>query len=228
MDDLQELDQRVADIVSSAWSENTLSCRNSQWRRFISFCSDRGLAAMPASMSTIVRFLAYLESLGLKYVTINNYLSSVVVLHRFYGLDGDFRSSYLMKTVLAGLKKRIGCQSSPSLPLSIDQLQRIWQMYPRSPLNDGCWLCVLICFRTLLRKSNVVVDDLSHHTLLRRDVTFYPDRVVFSVYTSKTRRKGENVLTIPIMRTGHQGFCVWTLLSNHFRMYPAPRSLLFY
>lgn len=221
MDDLEDLDRRVAEIVSSAWSENTLSCRNSQWKRFFAFCIDRGLSSLPATMTTIVRFLAHLESVGLKFVTINNYLSGIVVLHRFYGLDGSFRDSYLIKTVLAGLKNRIGCQSSPSLPLSIEQLNKIWQQYPRSPLNDACWLAVLICFRTLLRKSNVVVDDLSHHTLLRKDVTFYSDRVIFNVYTSKTRRKGENVLSIPIMKTGNLGFCVWTLLSQHFTMYPA-------
>lgn len=187
MDNLQELDDRVAEIVSSAWSANTLSCINSQWRKFLSFCVARNLSAMPAALSTIVRFLAYLESLGFKYVTINNYLSSILVLHRFYGLDGDFRNSYLIKTVLSGLKNRIGSETSPMLPLSIEQLNKIWLSYPRSPLNDGCWLCVLICFRTLLRKSNVVVDNLSNHTLLRKDVVFYHDKVVFSVYTSKTR-----------------------------------------
>lgn len=126
MGDLPELDGRVAEIVASAWSENTLSCRNSQWKRFISFCADRGLSSIPASLTTVVRFLAYLESLGFKYVTINNYLSSVVVLHRFYGEIGDFRNSYLMETVLSGLKKRIGCDSLPKLPLSVEQLQQIW------------------------------------------------------------------------------------------------------
>lgn len=221
MDDLQDLDNRVAEIVSSAWSENTLSCRNSQWKKFFKFCSDRGLLALPASMTTLVRFLAFLESQSLKYVTINNYLSSVVVLHKFYGLEGNFRESYLMKTVLSGLKNRIGCQSVPMLPLTIEQLHSIWLLYPRSPLNDACWLATLICFCTLLRKSNVVVDDLSRHTLLRKDVVFYSDRVIFSVHTSKTRRKGENVLSIPIIRTGKLGFCVWSLLSAHFRMYPA-------
>lgn len=183
----------MAEIVSSAWSQNTLSCRNSQWRNFITICSDRGLVSLPCSMTTLVRFLAYLESLGRKYVTINNYLSSIVVLHKFYGLEGNFRESYLIKTVLAGLKNRIGSQSSPTLPLTIEQLHKIWLLYPRSQLNDACWLAILICFCTLLRKSNVVLDDLSHHTLLRKDVEFYIDRVIFNVHTSKTRRKGENV-----------------------------------
>lgn len=182
MDDLQELYIRVAEIVSSAWSDNTLACRNSQWKRFLSFCADRGLQSLPATMTTLVRFLAHLESLGFKYLTINNYLSSIVVLHKFYGLDGNFRESYMMKIVLAGLKNRIGCQSTPMLPLTIEQLKMIWSLYPRSPLNDVYWLATLICFRTLLRKSNVVVDDLSHHTLMRKDVIFLPDRVIFNVY----------------------------------------------
>lgn len=222
IDDLSELDGRVAEIVSSAWSGNTLSCRNSQWKKFLGFCNDRCLVALPASLSTVVRFLAFLESCGFKYGTINNYVSSLVVLHKFYGVDSGFRESYLIQTAMAGLKKRIGCLTSPRLPLTVEQLSDIYLNYPRSMLGDCCWLAVLISFRTLLRKSNVVLDDMSGHTILRKDVTFYPDKVVFKVHTTKTRRKGDETLVIPVNRTSKIGFCVWTLLSRHVVLYPAP------
>lgn len=220
VNDLPYLDGRVAEIISSAWAGNTLACCNSQWRKFLKFCSDRGLAALPASLSTIVRFLAFLESLGFKYNTINNYMSSLVVLHKFYGMEGNFRESYLIQTALAGLKKRIGCRTSPRLPLSIEQLSTIFLNYPRSLLNDCCWLAVLISFRTLLRKSNVVLDEMSGHNLLRKDVIFYPDKVVFRVHTTKTRGKGDETLVIPVNRTSKLGLCVWTLLSQHVILYP--------
>lgn len=71
-----------------------------------------------------------------------------------------------------------------------------------------------------------MVDDLSHHTLLRKDVIFYPDRVVFNVYTTKTRRKGEHVLSIPIFRCVNPGFCVWSLLLYHLTKYPASQDSL--
>lgn len=222
VDDLSLLDERVSQILSSAWSTSTLSCRNSQWKRYLKFCADRGLPALPALLTTIVRFLAHLETLQFKYVTINNYLSSVVVLHKFYGLDTQIRESFLIKTVLAGLRNRLGNASTPKLPLTVQQLQTIFAIYPRTELNDCCWLAIAICFRTLLRKSNVLPDDNSTHALLRRDVVFYQDHIVFHVHTTKTRRVGEDTLVIPVVRVDNPAFCVYSLLYKHFTRYPLP------
>lgn len=58
---------------------------------------------MPAELTTIVRFMAYLESLGYAYVTINNYLSAIIVLHKFHGVYQSYRDSFLVQTMLAGL-----------------------------------------------------------------------------------------------------------------------------
>lgn len=175
IDDLPQLDERVSHILSSAWAPSTLSCRNSQWRKYLTFCSNRGLLALPAELTTIVRFLAYLEFLQFKYVTINNYLSSVVVLHKFYGLESQIRETYLIQTLMSGLRNRLGNTSTPRLPLTTHQLQTMFEIYPRNELNDCCWLAVVICFRTLLRKSNVLPSDNSNHVLLRKDVVFYQD-----------------------------------------------------
>lgn len=223
IDDLDMLDRRVSEIVGSAWSTNTLATRNSQWKKFILFCTDRNLKPLPAELTTVVRFLAYLEFLGFKYVTINNYMSSMIVLHRFYGVECNFRDSYLIRTTLAGLKNRIGCQSTPKLPLSLEQLHTIYLHYRRSALNDACWLAILLCFRTLLRKSNVVWDNSTEHCLQRGDIIFTNERVILYVHTTKTRKKGEEVLVIPINRTRSIGFCVYSLLSRHVVLYPAAK-----
>lgn len=220
VDDLVALDDRVSSILASAWASSTLSCRNSQWRKYLFFCTDRGFSALPSELSTIVRFLAYLESLNYKYVTINNYLSSIVVLHRFYGFKMCIRDSYLIQTVLSGLRRRLGTCSTPKLPLSIYQVDNICRLYPKNPHNDCCWLATVICFRTLLRKSNVVVGDSSEHILRREDVTFCSDKVIFRVHTSKTRKKGQETLEIPILRVSNRRFCVYTLLYEHVNIFP--------
>lgn len=117
--DLHQLDDRVSEILSCAWASSTLSYRNSQWKKFIKFCSDRSLVAIPSELTTIVRFMAYLESLGYAFVTINNYLSGIIVLHKFYGVFPGFRDSFLVQTMLAGLKRRLGTRSTPKIPLSV-------------------------------------------------------------------------------------------------------------
>lgn len=219
--DLTELDHRVSDILTCSWSSNTLSVRNSQWKLFLQFCGDRAITAIPVELSTVVRFMAFLEARGYKYSTINNYLSAVISLQKFYGMDCQLRSCFLIQMVLAGLRNRLGNCSTPKRPLSINQLQMMYNLFPKNNLNMVCWLAVIICFRTLLRKSNVLPDSATAHVLLRKDVTFYSDYVQFSVATTKTRRKGEERLIIPVYKTSNRIFCVWQLLYEHFSLFPA-------
>lgn len=220
--DLQDLDARVSQIIASAWATNTLSVRNSQWKLYLRFCGERLLCALPAELSTIIRFLAYLESRNYKYSTINNYMSAVVTLHRFYGVQGDFRSTFLVQTVMAGLRNRLGHSSTPKLPLSVHQLKTMFGVYERSELNNVCWIAIMLCFRTLLRKSNVVRESNTDHVLLRGDVTFYPEYLTLSVRTSKTLKKGERPFVIPVYKCSVPGFCLWSLLRWHITYYPAP------
>lgn len=61
-DIVNDLDEQIAEVIKSAWADTTLSTRNSQWGRFIRFCKANGLAPMPASITTIARFLIHLAS----------------------------------------------------------------------------------------------------------------------------------------------------------------------
>lgn len=70
----------------------------------------------------------------------------------------------------------------------------------------------------------MVSDSVNDHVLLREDVQFFEDRVVFRVRTSKTRNKGEEIFEIPVMRCSNYVFCVFLQLWNHVYSHPAPRS----
>ena len=74
---VQELDKDVSWLVCRAWSEGTLRTRDSQWKKFLDFCSSNDLVTVPASDRTVVRFLVFLSK-SCKYSTINNYLSAVI------------------------------------------------------------------------------------------------------------------------------------------------------
>lgn len=96
-------------------------------------------------------------------------------------------------------------------------------IYERSELNNVCWIAIMLCFRTLLRKSNVVCKANTDHVLLRGDVTFYPEYLTLSVRTSKTLKKGERPFIIPVYdKCSVPGFCLWSLLRWHIVHYPAP------
>ena len=104
---ITELDEAVSSAVGAAWTSNTLSTTNSQWKKYLLFCSETNQKPLPADIQTVVRFLLY-DAYDCKYSTINNYLSAVISLHRFYCYDVLLRDSFLVKLVMKGLRAQLG------------------------------------------------------------------------------------------------------------------------
>ena len=221
---LAQLDKEVAQAVSSAWSSNTLSTRNSQWKSFITFCSTNGLQPLPADHQTVSRFLVWLAS-RTKFSTVNNYLSAITMLHKYYGYEGDFRSSFLIKLVMQGLKRQLGTKTDQKLPFSVSQLR---SMYHKVDLKDrlelALWAVMVFCFRTLLRKSNVLPDAAGklHHVVRRSDLEFHQWGMLVHVRSSKIVQFKEYILDIPVHRISDDAFCVVSMIEEHFKAFPAP------
>lgn len=216
-----------------AWSSNTKSTRSSQWRIYTSFCAEHELIALPASELTVARFLLY-KSKTVKYSTINNYLSSVISLHKYYGYECELRSRYFIKLVLDGLKSKLGQTVDQKIPLSVQELIK---MYRTVNLCDGkdlvMWSAVVVSFRTLLRKSNLVPDNIHEipkHVVLRRDVERSADRFLIKVRATKTIRYRERKLTIPVVRSEGSCLCVVSALEYCMKEHKArsDSSVFFY
>ena len=220
--DMQELDAEVSLTIGSAWSVNTLATRNSQWTKYLDFCGRTGLQPLPASMQTVSRFLVYLGR-TCKYSTVNNYLSAVVSLHKFYGYQTDFRGSYLIKLVLKGLQSMLGTHTVQMKPLTTSQLQEIYRIAVISDHDKLMWTIMILSFRSLLRKSNLVADSPSalRHVLLREDVKFYPWGLMILVRSTKTVQTGQYILEIPVFYVPNRIFCAATLVKEHVEQYPA-------
>ena len=197
----------MAQAVSFAWSSNTLATRNSQWKKFILFCSSNNLQPLPEDHRTLSRFLVWIAR-NSKYSTVNNYLSAISVLHKYYGFDADFRDSFLIKLVLQGLKRKLGCQVAHKLPFPIGQLRSMYEVFDHTnKCMMALWAVMIFCFRTLLRKSNVLPDSAGklHHVVKRSDV-----------------------LDIPVHFVSDRTFCVAWMVESHIHDFPAsPDSPLF-
>ena len=224
--DIQQLDKDVSDVVQSAWSSNTLMTRNSQWKRYLHFCSDIGAIPLPANTKTIGRFLVHLSK-DCKYSTINNYLSAIVSLHKFYGYVPDFRESFYIKMILRGLKNKLGTHSDQKQPFSIEQLRLMYlTLDVASTTDEILWTILITSFRSLLRKSNLVptCDTDMKHVLLRKDVLFHSWGMMLHVRSTKTLQHGEYVLEIPIYFVDDVMFCAARAVRKHILYYPADDS----
>ena len=85
------------------------------------------------------------------------------------------------------------------------------------------WAVLVFCFRTLLRKSNVVPDSSSKmlHVVRRCDIEFCDWGMWVRVKSSKTLQFAEYVLEIPVHYVQDLSFCVVSMLKRHFTEMPA-------
>ena len=231
---MQELDVEVSGTIGSAWASSTLKTRSSQWKRYLQFCDDNELQSMPASARTVARFLVF-QARTSRYNTVNNCLSAINRLHQTYGYQMEFRQFFLIKMVLSGIKRQLGDSVRQKIPLTPVQMLQIYSHLDMTdPFVSACWCAIMLSFRTLLRKSNIIPDtadslDSSAHLVRRNEIVFSKEGAVISVHSTKTLQYQERCLQIPLQLLGGSPFCVVSLLKDHMMKFPGPpNGILFY
>lgn len=182
-----------------------------------------GLVGLPASDHTVIRFLVF-KGRSCKYSTITNYLSAIIGLHRYYGYAADFRDSYSVHLVLEGLKRKLGTATLSRSPLNITQLLQMsrWVSFENIK-SQAMWAAIVFCFRTLLRKSNVLPDTLTGsatHVILRKHIEFIPQGMMVHVYSSKTLKHKNRVLRLPVYISSGSPLCAVSQLRYHWSKVP--------
>lgn len=219
------MDVEIGRAISAAWSKNTVSTRNSQWKSYLTFCNEHGLQSLPGSDLTIARFLLY-KAKTVKFVTINNYLSAIISLHRFYGFLADYRDKYFIKMVLEGLKSILGQEVHQKMSLTPSELIKMHNFVSHKWSKDRVmWYSIVVSFRSLLRKCNLLPESVkadSHHLILRRDVEKTEYGYCINVYSSKTIKHRERVLRIPLVHTPGSPLCAVTALRESMSKGVAP------
>lgn len=159
-----------------------------------------------------------------KYSTINNYLSAITVLHKCYGYDPMFRDNFMIILLLDGLKNKLGTGVTQKIPLTPVELSRMEQLIDSDDeLGRIYWAVIVFCFRTILRKSNVIPEGTSLDELLvrRSGISFNEIGMIVRVTSTKTIKYRERVLELPICVIQGSKFCAVSLLKEHFTKYPA-------
>lgn len=215
--DMVKLDHQVQVVIRGAWAESTLKTRNSQWNRFIDFCRSNQLTPLPADQTTVARFLVNLAK-DCVYSTCNNYLSAIIALHKFYGYDASFRECFMIKMVMQGLGKYLGKAVVQKRGLTPENLMSIYARLDLSDINNiTMWAAIILSFRTLLRKSNIVQDNLEvlGMVVTRADIEYTSQGLILNVRKTKTVQRREYVLRIPINFLHNKTLCAASMLVTH-------------
>ena len=200
---LHSLDQRLKNLRTSALAESSRKTRSAQWRLYKQFCQEHELQALPASTSTVCRYIASLHSRGLQYNTILNYAASITTLHHATNVQGPDMSHFSIKEALAGVKRtreELPNQREALLPhhlLAINQhLHSVSSRY-----RQTFWTACLLAFHTMVRSANLFADrKTSPRHLTLQSVIPTNDGYILNFPALKNERFLKKTVPIPITR----------------------------
>ena len=101
--DLTSLHAHAKRLVRAGVRPSTARTDNSAQKRYMDFCSQYGLLALPADENTLLLYIAYLNSCGLCAGTVRVYLAGIRSLHIEEGLGNPLEDKYRLSRALRAL-----------------------------------------------------------------------------------------------------------------------------
>lgn len=151
-------------LVDSSWHT-----RRTQWRHYYEFCEAQGVHPLPCSSQNLCLYIAFMAR-RFKYVTILNYVSAVRTLDKLHWFPSPPPEDFLVKSTLQGTRRLLGDTCFSSDPILLEQLYLMYATLNMEKIDDlVLWTLIVLCFRGLLRKSNVCMVQ---SCLLHSDLEF--------------------------------------------------------
>ena len=167
-----------------------------------------GFPPAPVSPQNLCRYIAHL-SLRLSANSIPKYLSVVGLLHKELGLPDPCQASWLVKSLVTGIKKVKGVAVARKLPITPRILGQIYSCLDFALPNDcNFWAICLTLFFGCFRKGNILrLASVFNPTIhvRRKDFHLWHWGISVVVRHSKTIQMCQRELSVPLLSIpGHQ------------------------
>lgn len=184
---LAGLVERARQTVAGAVPANTQVAYEGDLRRFASWCTAVGLAAMPAEAGTVALYMRHLADEGRKVSTIERALAAICTSHVRAGYPSPW-SAPIVADMRAGLRRELGVRPTKKRAADDDVLRHLLGVMPDNLLGKRDRALLTIGWCAALRRSELVALDVA-------DVERAPKGLVVLVRASKTDQeaRGEEV-----------------------------------
>ena len=196
--DLGRLDAVVCELFSAGLAASTRNSYRSGSKRYVEFCSSKGLNSFPVAERTLSLFLAYLYTEGLSGNTAKTYLAGIRYT-QIAMADPRISEMQQLEYTVKGFRKLSGGKARPRLPITpviLEKLRKYWAFSSKLERYDSTmlWAVSCMCFFGFLRTGEVVVpsdtgyDPTVHLTYgdVKVDEVQKPSYVEVTVKASKT------------------------------------------
>ncbi|MBB3189426.1 site-specific integrase [Halomonas cerina] len=188
---VKRLSARARRHIANSVSKNTIRGMRADLRVY-----QRAGGLLPADEFDIANFIADQRALGKKPATLERYLNSLHMWHRYMALPSPVKHM-AVRAVMRGIRRSAGIRQKEAPPLLLDDLQRLLDHIDRSTLlgkRDSALFA--LCFHGAFRRSEVVA-------LYLEDMQWETRGVILGLRRSKTNQEGLHE-TKPILRAPAQ------------------------
>ena len=206
MEQLRRDSQQTTAYYYAKNSSRNVVSHIKQWLFFTIFF---GLCLLPASIDNVILF-AELMAITSGYDHIKNIIGSLGFLHKILDLPFD-RDSFRLRLTLQSLKRKLARAPLQALPISVDHLKRMYKFINIDDNEDlAIWTSILVGFFGLLRKKNLVPEDLkdldTFKILTVRKICLDVPRGVALVLVNfaKNNQFGQKQLIVPLIKNDCQ------------------------
>ena len=142
----QELTSEVFGFRSHTFADTNKHFYHTFWDLFLQFCLFMGFTPLPADTHTICLYAAFLAR-SLQFSSINNYLGMIALLHKEFNLPNPLSDSWVLKSLLSGIKRVKGSTIKQKLPINLHTLSGIHRVINLCTSYDfSFWAVCLIAF----------------------------------------------------------------------------------
>lgn len=171
---------RINAAITAAYAETTRTVYAFAWRRWVRWCTGRGIVPFPAEPAAVCAYLTGCADQGLSLATIDSACSAIGHQHRSHGVSDPIDHD-AVRQVRRGLRRIIGrAPRRPARPLSVADVRQIVTAIDRTTVRgvrDTALL--LVGFAGALRRSELAALALA-------DLEAKPGGVLLRLRRSKT------------------------------------------
>lgn len=187
----------AADFAAGSLADATLEAYAADWRHFVAWCRESGIASLPASPVVVAGYLASLAT-TLKRSGLKRRLAAIAHYHRAAGHAWQ-PGHPAIRATLRGILREHGTPSRPAAALTSEDIRKLLDSCGTDLAGIRDRALFLVGFAGALRRSELVAIDREH-------LRFTDKGLALRLLRSKTDPEKEGV-DIGIPRFGDRNTC---------------------
>ncbi len=147
--------------IDGAYAPATIRAYRSNFERFIEFCDQENIEALPANQETVANYIRHLSNGKLKSATIRIAVASISAIHRLNEYS-DPTSHSNVKIELRRMHRNLGRESKQALGINAELLQKMLNTTDNSLRGQRDKALLLTAYDSMCRRSELVslrIDD---------------------------------------------------------------------